>query len=93
LLQDGNAEQDRLDQQQQMEQQFWDREPTLPTKKSSRRKRLAPVPRQRHSLTENEPNAQEGYDPMWVSAIDNACFKSLLVGNFRHYGIEFADNY
>jgi hypothetical protein len=30
---------------------------------------------------------------MWVSAIDNACFKSL-VGNFRNiYGIEFADNF
>lgn len=38
------------------------------------------------------PNAREGYDQLWVSAIDNACVKSL-VGNFRNYGVEFADNF
>lgn len=38
------------------------------------------------------PNQFQGYDRMWVSAIDNACFKSLK-GNFRNYGVEFADNF
>mmetsp|Transcript_17687 Transcript_17687/g.27293 ORF Transcript_17687/g.27293 Transcript_17687/m.27293 type:complete len:716 (+) Transcript_17687:204-2351(+) len=38
------------------------------------------------------PNTMEGYDRMWVSAIDNACFKNLM-GMFRNYGIQFADNF
>lgn len=41
---------------------------------------------------QREPDAKEGFDRLWVSAIDNACFKSL-VGNSRDYGIEFADNF
>lgn len=39
-----------------------------------------------------EPNAVEGYDRVWVSAIDNACFDNLM-GTFRNYGIQFADNF
>jgi xanthine phosphoribosyltransferase len=39
-----------------------------------------------------EADRQEGYDRLWVSAIDNACFKNL-VGVFQNYGIEFADNF
>lgn len=39
-----------------------------------------------------EPNAVEGYDRLWVSAIDNACFRNLK-GTFRNYGIEFADSF
>jgi len=38
------------------------------------------------------PNAIEGYERMWVSAIDNCCMPNL-VGSFRNYGIEFADNF
>jgi hypothetical protein len=38
------------------------------------------------------PNAVEGYERMWVSAIDNCCMPNL-VGSFRNYGIEFADNF
>ena len=41
---------------------------------------------------EREPDASEGYDRLWVSAIDNVCFKNL-VGTFRNYGIQFADNF
>eukprot|EP00527_Entomoneis_sp_CCMP2396_P009474 CAMPEP_0198139252 /NCGR_PEP_ID=MMETSP1443-20131203/2596_1 /TAXON_ID=186043 /ORGANISM="Entomoneis sp., Strain CCMP2396" /LENGTH=729 /DNA_ID=CAMNT_0043801335 /DNA_START=252 /DNA_END=2441 /DNA_ORIENTATION=+ len=41
---------------------------------------------------QREPDAMEGYDRMWVSAIDNACFKNL-VGLFSNYGVEFADNF
>lgn len=29
---------------------------------------------------------------MWIAAIDNVCFKSL-VGGFRDYGVQFADNF
>jgi len=39
-----------------------------------------------------EPDATEGYDRLWVAAIDNVCFKNL-VGTFRNYGIQFADNF
>jgi xanthine phosphoribosyltransferase len=38
------------------------------------------------------PDATEGYDRMWVAAIDNACLKNL-VGVFRNYGVQFADNF
>jgi xanthine phosphoribosyltransferase len=41
---------------------------------------------------QREPDASEGYDRLWVSAIDNVCFKNL-VGTFRNYGIQFADNF
>lgn len=39
-----------------------------------------------------EPNEVEGYDRLWVSAIDNVCMKNLA-GVFRNYGIEFACNF
>ena len=39
-----------------------------------------------------EPNEIEGFDQMWVSAIDNACTNNLK-GVFRNYGVEFADNF
>jgi len=41
---------------------------------------------------ERQPDPMEGFDRMWVSAIDNVCFKNLM-GTFRNYGIQFADNF
>jgi len=38
------------------------------------------------------PNQIEGYDVMWVSAIDNACMDNLI-GSFCNYGVEFAHNF
>jgi len=38
------------------------------------------------------PNEIEGYDTMWVSAIDNSCIKNLR-GSLGNYGVEFADNF
>ena len=38
------------------------------------------------------PDDVEGFDRMWVSAIDNVCFNNL-VGVMRNYGIQFADNF
>lgn len=39
-----------------------------------------------------EPDRTEGYEQVWVSAVDSACFRNLK-GNFRNFGIEFADNF
>ena len=33
-----------------------------------------------------EPDDLEGYDRLWVTAIDNVCFKNI-VGTFRNYGV------
>jgi len=41
---------------------------------------------------QREPDTLEGYDRLWVSAIDNVCFKNL-VGIFSNYGVQFADNF
>ena len=41
---------------------------------------------------QREPDSIEGYDRMWVAAIDNVCFKNL-VGLFGNYGVQFADNF
>ena len=39
-----------------------------------------------------EPNTLEGFDRMWVSAIDSPCLNNL-VGVFCDYGIQYADNF
>lgn len=39
-----------------------------------------------------EPDEKEGFDRMWVSAIDHACFRNLI-GVFQNYGVQFADNF
>ncbi|KAL7566168.1 hypothetical protein ACA910_011243 [Epithemia clementina (nom. ined.)] len=57
----------------------------------------ARLERARHSPNakayfQREPDVLEGYDRMWVSAIDNVCFKNL-VGLFSNYGVQFADNF
>ena len=41
---------------------------------------------------EQGPDAVEGYEQLWVSAFDQACFRNL-VGCFRNFGIQFADNF
>ena len=38
------------------------------------------------------PNEKEGYEHLWVAAVDNASYMPL-VGNLRDYGVEFADNF
>lgn len=38
------------------------------------------------------PDERQGYDSMWVSAIETPCFKNLR-GVFRDYGVQFADNF
>lgn len=38
------------------------------------------------------PDEDEGYEKLWASAVDNACFRNLK-GVFRNFGIQFADNF
>ncbi|KAL7543326.1 hypothetical protein ACHAXR_012678 [Thalassiosira sp. AJA248-18] len=38
------------------------------------------------------PDERQGYDAMWVSAIDNPCVKNLY-GVFADYGVQWADNF
>mmetsp|Transcript_29951 Transcript_29951/g.59902 ORF Transcript_29951/g.59902 Transcript_29951/m.59902 type:complete len:773 (-) Transcript_29951:79-2397(-) len=38
------------------------------------------------------PDERQGFDQMWVSAIDSPCMGNL-VGTFSNYGIQFADNF
>jgi len=59
---------------------------------SSRRLEKARNSPKAQAYFRKEPDAIEGYDRLWVSAIDYACFKNLK-GTFRNYGIEFADNF
>lgn len=60
--------------------------------KSRRLEKARNNPKARAYFAAKEPNPIEGFDQMWVSAIDNACFNNLR-GSFRNYGIEFADNF
>ena len=59
---------------------------------SSRRLLVAAKNPKAKAFFERPPDATEGFDRMWVAAIDNVCFKNL-VGSFRSYGVEFADNF
>jgi hypothetical protein len=38
------------------------------------------------------PDERQGYDTMWVSAIDTPCVRNLY-GIFSNYGVQFADNF
>lgn len=69
---------------------FWERMKDCRT--NSRRLQKAAASAKAKTFFQRPPNAREGYERLWVSAIDYACFKSL-VGNIRNYGVEFADNF
>jgi hypothetical protein len=87
---DKAGEEDEAAEQARLESEFWKRIENIQI--SSRRLAKAKKSDKAKAFFEREPDAREGYDRMWVSAIDNVCFKSL-VGNFRNYGIQFADNF
>ena len=59
---------------------------------SSRRLERARNNPKAKAFFEQGPDDKEGYERLWVSAIDNACFRNLK-GCFRNYGIQFADNF
>jgi xanthine phosphoribosyltransferase len=69
---------------------FWERISRITI--TSRRLEKARNNPKAKAFFERKPNEMEGFDRLWVAAIDNVCFKNL-VGTFRNYGIEFADNF
>jgi hypothetical protein len=80
------------DEERQAEEDFWERMSGCQV--SSRRVQKltntqSPAAKEFYA---RPPDTFQGYDTMWVSAIENPCFKSLK-GTFRNYGIEFADNF
>lgn len=74
----------------QDEAAFWTRMKQCQT--SSRRLNRASSSSLAKEFFQRPPDAREGFEEVWVSAMDNVCFKSL-VGNFRNYGVQFADNF
>lgn len=90
MFKDDNNEQDALD-SVSYEADFQTRIAELSIR-SNRLYKAQNNPKARAYFSALEPNALEGYDTMWVSAIDNACFNNLQ-GVFRNYGIQFADNF
>jgi xanthine phosphoribosyltransferase len=88
FLFDSDAD-DREDSAQQ-EADFWSR--VQGTGIKSRRLERARGNAKAQAFFSRGPDDTEGYDRLWVSAIDNVCFKNL-VGTFRNYGVQFADNF
>ena len=41
---------------------------------------------------QRKPDALQGYDTMWASALDTPCIK-IVTGTYSNYGIQFADNF
>ena len=89
LLKDVDSEEDNAEMSRQ-EEEFKKRMSKIRVK-SERLERARSSPKAK-AFFSREPNSVEGFDRLWVSAIDNACFKNLM-GSFRNYGIEFADNF
>ena len=75
---------------QKQEAEFWKRMEKCQTK-SIRLARAKASPKAEAFFT-RPPDESQGFDRLWVTAIDNVCFKSM-VGMFRNYGVEFADNF
>jgi hypothetical protein len=80
---DEMAPEDIEEELQRTEAEFWKRMQSC--RIQSRRLVRAKASPKAKGYFERPVDEREGYDQMWVSAIDNVCFKSL-VGNFRNYG-------
>jgi inosine/xanthosine triphosphate pyrophosphatase family protein len=72
------------------EAEFWER--MKDCRVSSGRLERAKRSEKAKAFFSREPNEEDGFDRLWVAAIDSACFKSLI-GIHRDYGVEFADNF
>ena len=75
---------------EQMEREFEERLSQL--RIQSRRLEKARDNPNARSFFQQEPDAVQGYDQMWASAVDNLSFNNLK-GTFRPYGVQFADNF
>jgi hypothetical protein len=89
-LDSDDEEQDRLD-MEQTEAEFQKRVADI-TIRSRRLEKARMSPNAAEYFASLVPDEIEGYDQMWVSAVDNACFNNLM-GSFRNYGVQFADNF
>lgn len=74
----------------QMEQEFLDRMKgcTISSKRLTKARNNVKA----QEFFRRDPDAIEGFDRMWVCAIDSACYQNLA-GVFRNYGVQFADNF
>ena len=90
LFHDGDDEEDEAEMKLQ-EEKFLERISKIKIQ-SQRLEKARNNPKAAAYFAGLECNAIEGCDTMWVSAIDNACFENL-VGTFRNYGVQFADNF
>ena len=90
LSDEEETEEEREAERERLEAEFWTRmaKVQIHSKRLEKAKQSAKAAK----FFARAPDGREGYDRMWVSAIDNVCFKSL-VGNFRNYGVQFADNF
>jgi hypothetical protein len=70
------------------EAEFWER--MKDCRVSSGRLERAKRSEKAKAFFSREPNEEDGFDRLWVAAIDSACFKSLI-GIHRDYGVDFAD--
>lgn len=74
----------------QMEEEFMDRMKDCTIE--SKRLEKARSNEKAQAFFRRDPDAIEGFDRMWVCAIDSACYQNLA-GVFRNYGVQFADNF
>lgn len=79
-----------LEEQEMAEIEFWNRMDKCAIK-SQRLEKARDNPKAQ-AFFQREPDVMEGYDRMWVSAIDPVSYRNL-VGILRNYGIQFADNF
>eukprot|EP00980_Cylindrotheca_fusiformis_P001157 scaffold320_cov122-Cylindrotheca_fusiformis.AAC.2 len=78
------------EERQRHEAEFWDR--MKDCRITSIRVEKAKRSEKAKAFFSRDPDMKNGFDRLWVTAIDNACVKSL-VGSCRDYGVEFADNF
>lgn len=90
LLTGGDEEQEKLE-AEMAEEDFQKRIEGI-TINSRRLEKARNNPKAATYFSSLQPDAIEGYDTMWVSAIENACMNNLM-GTFRNYGVQFADNF
>lgn len=78
------------EERQQHEAEFWERMKDCRIR--SRRLERAKQSEKARAFFSREPEEKKGFDRLWVSAIDSACYKNLM-GSYLNYGVEFADNF
>lgn len=78
------------EEQARLDAEFWERMKDCQLK--SRRLDKAGRSERAKAYFSRDPNKKQGFDRLWVSALDNAVARNI-VGLLREYGVEFADNF